>query len=444
MKPQRPRILAIDDNPQNIITIATALEADFDFQLASSGPEGLALAAQAPPDLILLDVMLPDVDGFETCRRFKAQPALSAIPIIFLTALSDLETEVLGLALGAADYITKPINIELVRQRIGNLLRLTQLTVELRASEERLRLVMEAIGEGVWDWNIAAGTVVHNVSWCRILGLDQSFLAHPLQSFVERIHPDDLSKVQLALDACLSGAAAYVSEHRLRAADGSFVWVLDRGNVVERGANGQPLRMVGSVQNIDQRKWQEAEIHRLAFFDPLTKLPNRRLLLDRLQGALQKNRRSQQFGALMFLDMDRFKQLNDTHGHAMGDALLVQVASRMQACLREQDTVARLGGDEFVAMFENLSESPQTARLDAFALASKILGALNQPFLLGNVDHALSYTSTPSIGLTLFNGEDDVEEVLKRADLAMYEAKNGGRNTIRVFDQSACSGDWIL
>lgn len=429
MTTQRPRVLAVDDHPQNLVTLATALEAEFDFQLVASGPEAFDLAKQMPPDLILLDVMMPGVDGFETCRRFKADAQLRAIPLIFLTALSDLETEVSGLALGAADYITKPINIELVRQRMRNLLELTRLTRELKESEQRLRLVMDATGEGIWDWTMQSGSVVHNAAWCRILGLDETYLSHPLEVFTQRIHPEDWSHVEAALNACLADNAAYRCEYRMQTTAGDYIWIQDRGQVVERSADGRALRMVGSIANIDLRKIQEAEIHRLAFFDPLTELPNRRLLIDRLQQAILKNRRSHGFGALIFLDLDRFKLLNDTYGHAMGDALLIQVGTRLKSCLREQDTVARLGGDEFVLMLDNLAESIEASQRDALIVVNKILEALNRPYLLNQ----LSYSSTPSIGLTLFSGDDDsIDTVLKRADQAMYEAKTAGRNTYRI------------
>ena len=431
MTPKRPTILAIDDNPQNLVTLATSLEADFDFQLASSGLQGLALAEATPPDLILLDVMMPVVDGFETCRRFKANPKLDSIPIIFLTALSDLETELSGLALGAADYITKPINVGLVRQRVRNLLQLTRLARELKASEERLRLVMEATGEGLWDWQVPSGLIVHNVAWPLMLGLDESSLTHQVDDFINLIHPQDLPAVQQVIQRCLADGSDYESEHRLRFKDSHYIWVLDRGKVVERSTDGRPLRMVGSMKNIDERKRSEAEIHQLAFYDALTLLPNRRLLIERLQLTITKKRRSQALGALMFLDMDRFKLLNDTHGHAMGDALLIQVAARLQACLRAGDTVARLGGDEFVVLLDELAAEPDVALQKAQDVANKILGALNQPYQLGT----LIYPSTSSIGVTLFSGLDvTIDDVLKRADSAMYAAKEAGRNTIRVFD----------
>lgn len=434
MKNARPRILAIDDNPENLIVIGTSLEAEYDIQVASSGLEGLALARQTPPDLILLDVMMPGLDGFETCRQFKADTALGSIPIIFLTAVSDMHSEVAGLELGAADYLSKPIKVSLLKQRTRNILQLTRLARDLRASEERLRLVMEATGEGVWDWNIHAGNVGHNASWCGILGLDALYLEHEIRQFTDLIHPEDLPQVSLRLGACLEGAGDYASEHRLRHADGHYVWVLDRGKVVERDGTGAPLRMVGSIRNIDDRKRYDAEIHRLAFYDPLTGLPNRRLLMDRLQQAILKNQRNAEIGALMYIDMDRFKALNDTHGHAMGDRLLIQVGERLRTVVRSHDTVARLGGDEFVIMLEQLASARDDALAKAANVAHKVLEVLNAPYDLGEV----LYISTPSIGLTLVLDRDEsIDEVLQRADMAMYDAKAAGRNTLRTCNRAA-------
>lgn len=425
----RPKILIIDDTPENLFLLATALEAEFDLQLATSGPEGLDLAKATPPDLVLLDVMMPEVDGYETFRRFRKQRSLVHTPIIFVTALADLESEVAGLELGAADYITKPIKVELVRHRIRNILRLTRMEQELKSTAERLQLVMNVTGEGIWDWDVGTGLVEHNQTWCRLFGLDDQFLSHPVEHYANRIHADDAAAVRGALNDALEHGKPYHAEYRMRHEDGYFIWVSDRGKVISRHANGNPERMLGSVANIDERKRNEAEIRQLAFYDALTSLPNRRLLLDRLRQAIIKNQRSKCHGALMFLDMDRFKQLNDLHGHDMGDALLVEVASRLLKCVRAQDTVARLGGDEFVVMLENLSETAETAIVDARRISQNILESLNRPYQLRD----LSYVSTPSIGLTLFSGSDsDVNTVLKRADVAMYQAKEAGRNTIRV------------
>ncbi len=193
---------------------------------------------------------------------------------------------------------------------------------------------------------------------------------------------------------------------------------------------GRPT-FVSVIRDITQRRQQEEEIQRLAFYDPLTQLPNRRLLLDRLKQALVVSARSGQRGALMFLDLDHFKLLNDTLGHDLGDALLKQVATRLKTCVREGDTVARLGGDEFVVLLEGLSTTSADSAADAECVANKILVALAQPYTLRWHHHE----STPSIGIVIFKGDQESsDDLLKKADLAMYQAKAAGRNTARFFD----------
>ena len=188
---------------------------------------------------------------------------------------------------------------------------------------------------------------------------------------------------------------------------------------------------VATLTDITSRKEAEEEIHNLAFYDPLTRLPNRRLLLDRLHQALASSARNEMYGALLFIDLDNFKNLNDTLGHDIGDLLLQQVGQRLTACVREGDTVARLGGDEFVVMLEDLSKNMQESATQCETIGEKILAGLNQSYQLASHSHY----STPSIGITLFFGHrESIEELLKRADLAMYQAKAAGRNTLRFFD----------
>ena len=197
---------------------------------------------------------------------------------------------------------------------------------------------------------------------------------------------------------------------------------------VERA--GEPI-FVGVIRDITQQRNAREEIQRLAFYDPLTHLPNRRLLQDRLEQALITSSRTAQQGALMFLDLDHFKHLNDTLGHDLGDELLKQVATRLKTCVREGDTVARLGGDEFVVLLEGLSPTSHESAAQAESVAAKVLGALGQGYQL----RGHPFESTPSIGIVLFPGEDDnTEALLKKADLAMYQAKAAGRNTVRFFD----------
>ena len=197
------------------------------------------------------------------------------------------------------------------------------------------------------------------------------------------------------------------------------------------GKDGKVTNYVGAFVDFTERKRAEDEIHHLAFYDSLSKLPNRRLLLDRLRQAIATSARNQAGGALLFIDLDNFKTLNDTKGHAVGDSLLIEVSKRLQVCVREGDTLSRFGGDEFVLLLEGLSEESATAAVQARGVGDKILEALNQPYNLAGEE----FHSSSSIGVTLFsNYQKNLDELLKQADTAMYEAKKAGRNTLRFFD----------
>jgi diguanylate cyclase (GGDEF)-like protein/PAS domain S-box-containing protein len=204
--------------------------------------------------------------------------------------------------------------------------------------------------------------------------------------------------------------------------------------------NGATTHYVGIFIDITERKLNEERIHKLAFYDALTQLPNRRLLVERLRLALFASQRNHNHGALMFMDIDRFKILNDTQGHDIGDQLLVEVGKRITHCVREQDTVARIGGDEFVIMLEGLSDNESAAIALAQRIGSKILDSLNSPYLLYHFDQngyslPIKHHSSASIGMKLFQGTQiNSDDILKQADMAMYQAKQAGRNTLCVFD----------
>jgi diguanylate cyclase (GGDEF)-like protein/PAS domain S-box-containing protein len=198
-----------------------------------------------------------------------------------------------------------------------------------------------------------------------------------------------------------------------------------------KGTDGAATHYVGAFSEITKNKEAEAEIHRLAHFDPLTNLPNRRLLHDRLDHALAASARSRRYGAVLFLDLDNFKVLNDTRGHDVGDELLVETAERIRQSVRDDDTVARLGGDEFLVLLENLGLDGQLAAVQAGAVGEKLRMALAAPYVVSGRE----FHSAASMGITLFRGhEESVETVLRRADLAMYQAKSAGRNALRFFD----------
>ena len=262
-----------------------------------------------------------------------------------------------------------------------------------------------------------------------LMGVSDQLVQHDFQALERNVVDEDLPLVRRTVRRAVRDLRPWQCEYRVRAPEGDVRWHMTSA-AVQAEADGSVL-MHGYTLDVTDRKRAAQEIERLAFYDALTQLPNRRLLLDRLHRLVLSSQRTHQHGALLFIDLDNFKDLNDTLGHDMGDQLLTQVAGRLVCSVRECDTVARFGGDEFVILLEGLDTDTDHAARQAEAVARKLLLTLNNPFELAGQQHY----STPSIGLTLFGQErQSVDELLKRADLAMYEAKAAGRNTHRFFD----------
>jgi diguanylate cyclase (GGDEF)-like protein/PAS domain S-box-containing protein len=260
-------------------------------------------------------------------------------------------------------------------------------------------------------------------------------------SFAE-IHPADVERVKRAFKVTVRSGRSHRLNFRFVLANGSIRYMESCGALI-RNSQGQALRVVVVSRDITERMEKEQEIYNFAFYDALTQLPNRRLLNDRLDQAMATSKRSGRYGALMFLDLDNFKLLNDTHGHAMGDLLLPEVGHRITGCLREMDTVARLGGDEFVLVLCELDTDQARSTLQASVVAEKIHAILAEPYELkwpreNGMDTTIEYRCTASIGVVLFiNHEASREDILNRADIAMYQAKVAGGNLIRFYDSEA-------
>ncbi|MBD8529312.1 MULTISPECIES: bifunctional diguanylate cyclase/phosphodiesterase [unclassified Massilia] len=303
----------------------------------------------------------------------------------------------------------------------------------LQASEQRLRLVLKGSTDAPWDWDLATDVVYYSRRWWNMLGYPSGDGLDDAGAWRRLLHPDDAVMIADYLADLLPGTRdGFNLEFRLRHRDGHYVPVLSRGFVL-RDEGGKAVRISGVNTDLTERKRTERHIHELAYFDHLTGLPNRRFLIGELDHVLARNRRSRQFGALLYLDLDNFKLLNDTMGHDLGDMLLEQAAARLQGTVRHSDQLARLGGDEFVVVLESLGATQQGAATEAGRVAGKILAALGQPYQLGT----LLFKSSASIGITLFDSEcTGIETLLKQSDLAMYRAKADGGNAARFFDPS--------
>ena len=301
-----------------------------------------------------------------------------------------------------------------------------QAQMALQETENLWRLALESTGDGVWDWHIPTGVEYLSKRLVEMYGFEEGEIPDLPSELDERTHPDDLAQMDRDRDDHFAGlTTSYANEHRVHCKDGSWKWVLSRGMVISRDAQGQPLRMIGTHTDITDRKAAEALIRQQAFFDTLTGLPNRRMLRDRLEQEVKRCKRDTQQLAILFIDLDHFKEVNDTLGHGNGDLLLIEAARRIQACVREADTVARMGGDEFTVI---LTEVTDVHRLEP--TLQKILRAMEQVFQLGNEQVFVS----ASIGITLYplDGQD-IEDLFKNADQALYVAKGAGRNRFSFF-----------
>ena len=304
---------------------------------------------------------------------------------------------------------------------------------QLLESEHRLKLAMEGSRLALWDFDLISGMVYLSETWSELIGGPRQETVYPASELLAHLPPDDAVRARLALHAAWKGETDdFKVEHRFENLAGALVWFVSQGRVTARNADGRVTRMVGVARDIGERKAAELEIERLAFYDALTELPNRRLLMDRLTQAALESRRRHQYYALLFIDLDSFKGLNDSLGHAQGDALLREVADRLRSCVRDSDTVARLGGDEFVVLLGDLGGQAVQAADAAESLGMKINAALENTYILTGATYRLS----ASIGVTLFDGDDvdDIDQPLRRADLAMFQAKADGRNTLRFYD----------
>jgi diguanylate cyclase (GGDEF)-like protein len=314
---------------------------------------------------------------------------------------------------------------------VRNALLLENMNVQLRHNEELLKESQIIAGLGSYTLDIPTGLWKSSDMLDKLLGINKAY-EHSVEGWFALIHPDDSTMmINYFRDEILGQGKVFDKEYRItRHCDQAERWVHGLGHP-ELNAHGHLLRLYGTIQDITDRKEAQAKIHNLAFYDTLTKLPNRRHLLDRINQAQSISARSKLYGALLFLDMDRFKMLNDTLGHGNGDLLLIEVARRMLYCVRDMDTVARIGGDEFVVLIEEVGANDEEVSQKVALIAEKIRAALSEPYQLKEHEHH----SSPSIGVCLYNGNDEsVDYLLKHADMAMYQAKESGRNAVRFFD----------
>ncbi len=410
-------LLVVDDFELNRDMLTRRLQSrGFEVIAADGGKTALEKVQQIPFDLILLDIMMPEMDGFEVLKQLRTDFNSTELAIIMVTAKDQSEDIVMALEAGADDYITKPIDFQVALARIRTQLSRRKTEIALLESEERYALAAQGANDGLWDWNLRTHQVYFSNRWKAMLGYEVGEIGSDIDEWFSRVHPDDLDRLKQNLDGHLKGASpSFSCEYRMILKDRSYRWMLCRGSAV-RDQKHPTCRMVG---------WQTDTTDRVQH-DNLTSLPNRALFLDRMFGAVARCHRSDQYNfAVLYIGIDRFKVINESLGHEMGDRLLVLIVRRLESFLRPGDTMARLGGDEFSILAEEIKGAGSATQI-----ANRIKESMAQPFILdGHEAHI-----TLSVGIALGDRDSPTnEELLRRAHSAMDQAKNHGKNCYEFF-----------
>lgn len=437
-----PSLLVVDDVPQNIHELLEALKDDYRILVARSGAKALELIeGESPPDLVLLDIVMPEMDGYEVCRRIKASPRGNRIPVIFVTVVDAIEDKVRGFSIGAADYITKPFDVDEVRARVRTQLELSRLrnfledlvaqrTALLEQSEEKYRILADYSPN--WEYWVAPDCSYLYVSpACRdVSGYAPADFFADADLMEKIVHPDDLAGWKAYRAAAAAGSAPGPHVFRIVARDGSERWIEHVCKPVFDAA-GQPIGLRGSLRDITDRQRAEQKLDFFAHRDPLTGLPNRALFAQLLAQAVLNAERSRTQFALLFLDLDNFKAINESLGHKLGDRLLVEVSKRLQGLLPDNSEIARIGGDEFYIIVDHAAD---LSGIDL--VAQRMIDALGEPF---PIDDNMIYIGA-SIGIALYpNDGRDAANLQSSADAALHQAKAQGRGILRFFSPEMTS-----
>lgn len=441
----KPIVLHVDDDAVSLMMAEGALEdAGFLVVQAEDGIQAIEQFNQHEPDLIIMDAVMPNMDGFEAISQIRKLPLGAHVPILMITGLDDLDSITRAYNEGATDFLTKPINFFILPHRVQYMLRSKDTADALRSSQAKLDNAQRIARLGHWEWNVETADMSWSREFARILRLPADVFQGSWQEFVACIGDTDRQALQLAAEHAVEEARAFNVEFTVSDAAMNESRTIRLEAEAHLNEAGECTHMLGTMQDITERTDAQRQIHNLAYFDLVTGLPNRAQLNEQLNYVLKLAQRNKSQFALLFLDLDHFKQVNDTLGHDAGDDLLQQVSQRLTLVVRESDTigrsvefsadepgdkntVARLGGDEFVVLLGQINRAEDAARV-----AERIASAINEPFTIGDQD--VSVTTT--IGISVFPADGgDSETLMKHADVAMYHAKEQGRNGYQFYSR---------
>lgn len=429
---QRGAILIVEDNlPFGELIAGTLSDEGYQCHTVPSGAAAVTWLATNAASLLIVDYLLPDMNGEVFVTTLQDQGC--RIPFVMVTGRDDTRLAVQMIKLGASDFVVKdaalldrlPVVVSRALAEAETMQRLSRAEQALRQSEQRLSRAHRIARIGSWEWDLHAGMISFSAELFAILGYERDHPSQmPLDWFYQQIVAADVPFVRKSLAATVESGHSLNSTFRITTKVGEEIVVVSQAEL-ERDNSGHPNLLIGTMLDITERTRAELEIHHLVNYDTLTGLPNRNLLHDRLQQAITQAARVQGRVGVLFLDLDRFKGVNESLGHLAGDQLLRTVAERLRVCVRESDTLARVGGDEFVFVLNLVA-----AENGISAAASKILALVSEPFVIEGQELYL----TASIGIAVYpNDGADGQTLLKHADLAMYQAKEMDRNNFQFY-----------
>ena len=441
--PERPKVLLVDDDEVNLLLTSVALrDQGFAVTEASSGEKAMRVLADWLPDVVVLDALMPGLDGFETCKALRLLPGCESLPVLMLTGLDDDASIAHAYEVGATDFFVKATQWSLLAGRLRYLLRASRTRAELERSKSRLARAQDLARMGSFDWKRGQGGPLYSVEGLRVFGFgpgDQPSFRSLLRMVPEEERSAFLELTHSAMDR----STVLATDIHARLGDGRQRIVHIEAEP-EFNEHGNLIGYTGIVQDVTDRRLAEDRIRHLANFDTLTGLPNRRQLIWRAERSLEHGRRLGHQVALLLIDLDRFKIVNDTLGHGAGDELLMEVSRRLRSCVRHSDqvlesslesvgvrshrtleAVGRLGGDEFVALLPEVIDEG-----DAERVATRILEVMRTPITIGMQECFV----TASVGIALFPRDGQtVADLLRNSDVAMYAAKSAGRNASSLY-----------
>jgi diguanylate cyclase (GGDEF)-like protein len=439
----QPRVLLVDDDEVNLLLTSIALrERGFAITEATSGERAIRVLADWLPDVVVLDAMMPGMDGFQTCRELRALPGFESLPVLMLTGLDDDASINRAYEVGATDFFVKSTHWSLLAGRLRYLLRSSRTRLELERSKSKLARAQDLARMGSFDWRRSHGSPVFSVEGLRVFGLGPGSRIE-FRQLLRMLPPEDRAGFITVLHDVTGHSSVLATDVPVTLADGRQR-IIHTEAEPEFNEHGNLIGYTGIVQDVTDRRMAEDKIRHLANFDALTGLPNRRQLIWRTERALEYARRHNHQVSLLLIDLDRFKVINDTLGHGAGDELLMEVARRLRSCVRHSDqvmessleamgsrshrtleAVGRLGGDEFVALLPEVADER-----DAERVAVRILDLMREPIFVGGQECFV----TASVGIAMFPRDGlSVADLMRNSDVAMYSVKAQGRNAASLY-----------